>query len=149
MLFKQKIVEFVGCEIHVALYQLRKGYGYYLSCRCIDFGHELNYFVKPETKDKQCYTENQVIPMLDSLSIIYLSTLEGIFCNKSSASLWVQAVPLSLLSCSYAPMRLIFIPRLIKDKENAEAKAFNLTIRYIDTVLSINIIIQTLLTGFH
>jgi hypothetical protein len=143
-----RVVRILFCRINIVNH-LRKGYGYYLLCRCIDLGHELNYFVKPETNDKKFYTENEVIPMLDSLSIICLSTLEGIFCNKSSASLWVQTVPLSLLSCSYAPMRLIFISKLIKDKDNAEANSFNLTIRYIDNVRSINIIIQIFLTGFH
>jgi len=39
-----------------------------------------------------------------------------------------------------------FIQILIKDKQITEAKTFNLTFRYIDVC---QLIIQTLLTGFH
>ena len=62
MLFKQNIFEFVGCEIHVALYQFHKGVLQLYRC-----WSRINLFCKHETKDKRCYTENGVIFMLEFL----------------------------------------------------------------------------------
>jgi len=60
--------------------------------------------------------------------------IEGTFCNKSSASLWERSVPLSSRIFSYAH---IVYTLTYKRQNNTEAKAFNLTFRYIDDALSI------------
>lgn len=64
---------------------------------------------------------------------IALSSSEGQFFNKSSASTWEQAVPFSLLILSFIPTRHSIYQRQKK------YRAFNLTLRYIDDVLIINV----------
>ena len=56
-----------------------------------------------------------------------------------------RTMALSLPVFSYTPIRhTLYKYKFIKDK-HTKAKAFNLTFKYIDDVLSI----QTVLTGFH
>jgi hypothetical protein len=92
-------------------------------------GYKLTYFVKHETKGKQCNTEYEVINM--SVLLIdktFFSSL-GRISNKSSTPILEQTV---LLSLSIFPYTLMMLRWLTK------YKACNLTIRYIDDVLSIN-----------
>ena len=80
----------------------------------IVLGHELAYFVKHETKRKSATQRMKSSSCWSSLSIIYLSSSKEIFCNKSSASLCQQIVPLFLLIMSHAPMRLSLFKNLSK-----------------------------------
>jgi len=80
------------------------------------------------------------------VELVYLSSSEGTFVNKFSASIWEQNVPLALSFFFFIPMRQSLYNSLSKKRKNTEAKSINLTFMYIDDVLSI---IQTLRTGLY
>ena len=72
----------------------------------IVLGQELSYFSSMEI-GKKCYTENEVLSMLEFLMITYLLSSEGTFFNKSSAFPWEQTVLLCrffLYSYQVAPI---------------------------------------------
>jgi hypothetical protein len=71
-----------------------------------------------------------------SLSTTYSSSSE--FFNKSFTSPWEPTVPLFFADLFLYSDDAEFIPKLNQNKKITEVKAFNLTFRYIDDVLSIN-----------
>ena len=75
-----------------------------------------------------------------SLLITYLlnSDSENTFPNKPSASPLKQTVPLYLADILLYSCEADYILKLIKDKRITEDKAFILTSKYINDVLSIN-----------
>ena len=101
--------------------------------------HELTLFVKHETKCKRCYTEDEVIGMLEFVvgnifvefgghmfpQIIDIPI--GTNCTHPFADLFLTPMRLSLSLCN-----------ILTKTKHTEDKAFNLTFRYIDDVLSVN-----------
>jgi hypothetical protein len=57
-------------------------------------GYNSTYFSNKIQKGKTCYSEEQVISMLEFLIDKYLSPLEGHCFSRSSAYQWVRIVPL-------------------------------------------------------
>ena len=71
------------------------------------------------------------------------------YFNQSSTSPWEQTVtPILTVQFRYHS-EAEFTHTLIKDKRITEAKVFNLTLRYIDDVLSINNTNVPNITGFY
>ena len=82
------------------------------------YGHKVSYFDKQKRKGNKCYSENEVISMLEFLIDNMFVEVGGyIFFSKSSASLCEQPVPLSLLIFSYTPMRLGLYKNLSKTNQ--------------------------------
>ena len=89
---------------------------------------------KHVTKYSKCYTENEVISMLEFLIEHICRIRKGTCFNKSSASPWKQTVPLSLTIFSCTLMRI----KYSKTKRMADTLAFNHTFNYVYDVLTIN-----------
>jgi hypothetical protein len=66
---------------------------------------ELTYFVKHETKNKKCYTENEVISIF-----VFLIGRAFVVFHKSLVSLWEQTVPPSLPSFPIFLSRQVYTP---------------------------------------
>ena len=62
--------------------------------KCVVLGYNSTYFSNKIQKGKTCYSEEQVISMLEFLIDNILSPLEGHCFNRSSAYQWVRLVPL-------------------------------------------------------
>ena len=89
-------------------------------------------------KGKTCYSEEQVISMLEFLiDNIFVSFGGILFQQVVGIPMGTNCAPLlaELFLYSYESE---FLQKLVKDKKIHEARAFNFTYRYIDDVLSIN-----------
>ena len=104
----------------------------------ITLGYHTAYFVNSEQKGITCYTEEQVINMLEFL-------IDNIFV-EFEGRLFQQIVGIPMRT-NYAPLladlflfsyESEFLETLVKNKKIKEARSFNFTFRYIDNVLSIN-----------
>ena len=96
------------------------------------------YFSNKIHKGKTCYSEEQVISMLEFLiDNIFVSFGGTLFQQVVGIPMGTNCAPLlaDLLLYSYESE---FLQKLVKDKKIHEARAFNFTHRYIDDVLSIN-----------
>lgn len=91
------------------------------------FGHEWTYFVQDETKDNKSYTENDVICMLEFLIESIFVGFGGKICQQSVGI---------LMGIYCTPSMSIFSFTRIRSSlcKNTEAKAFNLTFRYIQSI---------------
>ena len=93
---------------------------------------------KQYSKSKTCYSEEQVISMLEFLIDNISVSFGGIlFQQVIGISMATNCAPLlaDLFLYSYESE---FLQQLVKDKKIHEARDFNFTYRYIDDVLSIN-----------
>jgi hypothetical protein len=89
-------------------------------------------------KGKTCYSEEQVISMLEfPIDNIFVSFEGALFQQVVVIPIGTNCAPLlaDLFLYSY---ELEFLQNLVKDKKIHEARAFNFTYRYIDDILSIN-----------
>ena len=101
-------------------------------------GYNSTYFSNKIQKGKTCYSEEQVISMLEFLiDNIFVSFGGTLFQQVVGIPMGTNCAPLlaDLLLYSYESE---FLQKLVKDKKIHEARAFNFTYRYIDDVLSIN-----------
>ena len=101
-------------------------------------GYNSTYFSNKIQKGKTCYSEEQVISMLEFL-------IDNI-CVSFGGTLFQQVVGIpKATNCAPLLADLFlysyeseFLQKLVKDKKIHDARAFNFTYRYIDDVLSIN-----------
>ena len=96
------------------------------------------YFPNKIQKGKTCYSEEQVISILEFLiDNIFVSFGGTLFQQVVGIRMGMNCAPLlsDLFLCSYESE---FLQKLVKDKKIHDARAFNFTYRYIDDVLSIN-----------
>ena len=101
-------------------------------------GYNSTYFINIIHKGKTCYSEEQVISMLEFLiDNIFVSFGGTLFQQVVGIPMGTNCAPLlaDLFLYSYESE---FLQKLVKDKKIHEARAFNFTYRYIDDVLSIN-----------
>jgi hypothetical protein len=101
-------------------------------------GYNSTYFSNKIQKGKTCYSEEQVIRMLEFLiDSIFVSFGGTLFQQVVGIQMGTNCVPLlaDLFLYSYESE---FLQKLVNDKKIHEARAFNFTYRYIDDVLSIN-----------
>ena len=101
-------------------------------------GHNSTYFSNKIQKGKTCYSEEQVISMLEFLiDSIFVSFGGTLFQQVAGIPMSTNCAPLltDLFVYSYESE---FLQKLLKDKKIHEARAFNFTYKYIDDVLSIN-----------
>ena len=99
---------------------------------------QFHIFFKQNSKGKTCYSEEQVISMLEFLiDNIFVSFGGILFQQVVDIPMGTNCAPLlaDLFSYSYESE---FLQKLVKDKKIHEARAFNFTYRYIDDVLSTN-----------
>ena len=89
-----------------------------------------------------CYTESKISVCQSALSVTFVE----IGAQRSSTYLWKEYVPhsLSILSCSH-----MWQAQTYKKYKITEANAFNLTFMVNEDAPPIQLIIQSLLTGFH
>ena len=100
-------------------------------------GYNSTYFSNKIHKGKTCYSEEQVISMLEFLiDNIFVSFGGTLFQQVVGIPMGTNCAPLlaDLFLYSYESE---FLQKLVKYKIH-EARAFNFTYRYIDDVLSIN-----------
>ena len=101
-------------------------------------GYNSTCFSNKVQKGKTCYSEEQVISMLEVLiDNIFVSFGGTLFQQVVGIPMGTNCAPLlaDLFLYSYESE---FLQKLVKDKKIHEARAFNFTYRYIDDVLSIN-----------
>ena len=101
-------------------------------------GYNSTYFSNKIQKGKTCYSEEQVISMLEFLiDNIFVSFGGTLFQQVVGIPMGTNCAPLlaDLFLYSYESE---FLQKLVKDKKIHEARAFNFTYRYIDDALSIN-----------
>ena len=101
-------------------------------------GYNSTFFSNKIHKGKTCYSEEQVMSMLEFLiDNIFVSFGGTLFQQVVSIPMGTNCAPLlaDLFLYSYESE---FLQKLVKDKKIHEARAFNFTYRYIDDVLSIN-----------
>ena len=101
-------------------------------------GYNSTYFSNKIQKGKTCYSEEQVISMLEFLiDNVFVSFGGTLFQQVFGIPMGTNCSPLlaDLFLYSYESA---FLQKLVKDKKIHEARAFNFTYRYIDDVLSIN-----------
>ena len=106
--------------------------------KCVVLGHNSTYFSNKIQKGKTCYSEEQVISMLEFLiDNIFVSFGGTLFQQVVGLPMGTNCAPLlaDLFLYSYESECL---QKLVKDKKIHEARAFNFTYRYIEYVLSIN-----------
>ena len=99
---------------------------------------QMALFSNKNQKGKTCYSEEQVISMLEFLiDNIFVSFGGTLFQQVVGIPMGTNCAPLlaDLFLYSYESE---FLQKLVKDKKIHEARAFNFTYRYIDDVLSIN-----------
>ena len=104
----------------------------------IVLGYNSTYFSNKIQKGKTCYSEEQVISMLEFLiDNIFVSFGGILFQQVVGIPMGTNCAPLlaDLFLYSYESE---FLQKLVKDKKIHEARAFNFTYRYIDDVISIN-----------
>ena len=101
-------------------------------------GYNSTYFSNKIQKGKTCYSEEQVISMLEFLiDNIFVSFGGTLFQQVVGKPMGTNCAPL-LADLFLYSFESEFLQKLVKDKEIREARAFNFTYRYIDDVLSIN-----------
>ena len=106
--------------------------------KCVVLGYNSTYFSNKIQKGKTCYSEEQVISMLefliDNICVSFGGTL---FQQVVGIPMGTNCAPLlaDLFLYSYESE---FLQKLVKDKKIHQARAFSFTYRYIDGVLSIN-----------
>ena len=102
-------------------------------------GYYFTYFSNKIQNGKACYSEEQVISMLEFLIDNMFVSFGGLmFQQVVGIPMGTNCAPLlvDLFLYSYESE---FLQKLVKDKKMIhEAKAFNFTYRYVDDVLSIN-----------
>ena len=101
-------------------------------------GYNSTYFPNKIQKGKTCYSEEQVISMLEfHIDNIFVSFGGTLFQQVVGTPMGTNCAPLlaDLFLYSYESE---FLQKLVKDKKIHEARAFNFTYRYIVDVLSIN-----------
>jgi hypothetical protein len=101
-------------------------------------GYNSTYFSNKIQKGKTCYSEEQVISMLEFLIDNIVVSFGGtLFQQVVGIPMGTNCAPLlaDLFLYSYESE---FHQKLVKDKKIHEARAFNFTYRYIDDVLSNN-----------
>ena len=106
--------------------------------KSVVLGYNSTYFSNKIHKGKTCYSEEQVISMLEFLiDNIFVSFGGTLFQQVVGIPMGTNCAPLlaDLFLYSYESE---FLQKLVKDKKIHEARAFNFTYRYIDDVLSIN-----------
>ena len=106
--------------------------------KCAVLGYNFIYFSNKIQKGKTCYSEEQVISMLEFLiDNMFVSIGGTLFQQVVGIPMGTNCAPLlaNLFVYSYESE---FLQKLVKDKKIHEARAFNFTYRYIDDVLSIN-----------
>ena len=105
-------------------------------------GYNFTYFSNKIHKGKTCYSEEEVISMLEFLiDNIFVSFGGTLFQQVVGIPVGTNCAPLlaDLFSYSYESE---FLQKLVKDKKIHEARAFNFTYRYIDKNLSIILDLQ-------
>jgi hypothetical protein len=101
-------------------------------------GYNSTYFSNKIQKGKACYSEEQVISMLEFLiDNIFVSFGGTLFQQVVGIPMDTNCAPL-LADLYVYPYESQFLQKLVKYKKIHEARAFNITYRYIDDVLSIN-----------
>ena len=111
---------------------------YIYGSKFVVLGYNSTYFSNKIQKGKTCYSEEQVISMLEFLiDNIFVSFGGILFQQVVGIPMGTICAPLlaDLFLYSYESE---FLQKLVKDKKIHEARAFNFTYRYIDDVLSIN-----------
>ena len=106
--------------------------------KCVLLGYNSTYFSNKIQKGKTCYSEEQVISMLEFLIDNILVSFGGtLFQQVVGIPMGTNCAPLlaDLFLYSYESE---FLQLLVKEKKIHEARSFNFTYRYIDDVLSIN-----------
>jgi hypothetical protein len=101
-------------------------------------GYNSTYFSNKIQKDKTCYSEEQVISMLEFLiDNMFVSFGGTLFQQVAGIPMGTNCSPVlaDLFLYSYESE---FLQKLVKDKKIHEARAFHFPYRYIDDVLSIN-----------
>jgi hypothetical protein len=110
----------------------------YYGSKFVVLGYNSTDFSNKIQKGKTCYSEEQVISMLEFLiDKIFVSFGGTLFQQVVGIPMGTNCVPLlaDLFLYSYESE---FLQQLVKDKKIHESRAFNFTYRYIDDVLSIN-----------
>ena len=110
----------------------------HICSKCVVLGHNSTYFSNKIQKGKTCYSEEQVISMLEFLiDNIFVSFGGTLFQQVVGIPMGTNCAPIltDLFLYSYESE---FLQKPVKDKKIHEARAFNFTYRYIDDVLSIN-----------
>ena len=101
-------------------------------------GYNSTYFSNKIQKGKTCYSEEQVISILEFLiDSIFVSFGGILFQQVVGILMGTNCVPL-LADLFLYSSESEFLQKLVKDKKIHEARAFNFAYRYIDDVLSIN-----------
>ena len=101
-------------------------------------GYNSTYFSNKIQKVKTCYSEEQVISMLEFLiDNIFVSFGGTLFQQVVGIPMGVNCAPL-LADLFLYSNESEFLQNLVKNKKIHEARAFNFTYRYIGDVLSIN-----------
>jgi hypothetical protein len=96
------------------------------------------YFSNKIQKGKTCYSEEQVISILEFLiDSIFVSFGGTLFQQVVGIPMGTSCAPL-LADLSVYSYESEFLQKHVKDKNIHEARAYNFTYRYIDDVLSIN-----------
>jgi hypothetical protein len=110
----------------------------YYGSKFVVLGYNSTDFSNKIQKGKTCYSEEQVISMLEFIiDKIFVSFGGTLFQQVVGIPMGTNCVPLlaDLFLYSYESE---FLQQLVKDKKIHESRAFNFTYRYIDDVLSIN-----------
>jgi hypothetical protein len=101
-------------------------------------GYNSTYFSNKIQKGKTCYSEEQVISILEILiDNIFVSFGGILFQQVVGTPMGTNCAPL-LADLFLYSHESEFLQKLVKDKKIHEARAFNFTYRYIDDILSIN-----------
>ena len=101
-------------------------------------GYNSTYFSNKIQKGKTCYSEEQVISMLEFLiDNIFVSFRGILFQQVVGIPMGTNCAPL-LADLFLYTYESELLQKLVKDKKIHDARAFNFTYRYIDDVLSIN-----------
>ena len=97
-------------------------------------GYNSTYFSNKIHKGKTCYSEEQVISMLEFLiDNIFVSFGGTLFQQVVGIPMGTNCAPLLADLCLYS-YESEFLQNLVKDKKIHEAGAFNFTYRYIDDI---------------
>jgi hypothetical protein len=101
-------------------------------------GYNSTYFAKTIQKGQTCYSEEQVISMLEFLiDNIFVSFGETLLQQVVGIPMGTNCAPLLANFFVYS-YESEFLQKLVRDKKIHEARAFNFTYRYINDVLSNN-----------
>jgi hypothetical protein len=101
-------------------------------------GYNSSYFSNKIQKGKTCYSEEQVISMLEFLIYIIFVSFGGRLFQQVGGIPMGTNYALLLADLFFYSYESEFLQKLVKDKKIHEIRAFNFTYRYIDDVLSLN-----------